>query len=438
MLLRPLTMMRQTSYTTMNPQCSGVILDLATDQARSTVAQLTTAAQDRLAFLRQQERHHQNNNNSKHDKIPCVVVTSHKLQEEDITSIQFSKCIISNDCIELLFKAKTYLDENPGFGCKIQVVTSLGMKKFWEAACVQIFSPVTEWSVWGVDVKDQAATLREPAPEGDVKNMVKNYLKTVGNIADVNIWRSALIPEDQFNAGFHDRYGGVSQLGPMASLNMVYTVRKPDSVLVVEENRRRLAEAAGFDPESMYVTKAEHDRRIWVVGKEQPDRYDGIVTDQPGVTVCAAGADCCMILLADTHTGAVGAVHAGWRGTTVAAVTALLRTMMHEYGTQPKNVSATIGPCVCSNHYDLPAEDAKPVTDLDPTLTWPSKENPGHVNIDLVGANVIMLQREGVPKQNIDTSYALCTVENSEFFSHKRDGIPFGNQVGFISRRLAR
>ena len=49
--------------------------------------------------------------------------------------------------------------------------------------------------------------------------------------------------------------------------------------------------------------KAEHDKTIWVVGREQPAKYDGIVTNQAGVTVCAAGADCCMILLADTLTG---------------------------------------------------------------------------------------------------------------------------------------
>ena len=133
--------------------------------------------------------------------------------------------------------------------------------------------------------------------------------------------------------------------------------------------------------------------------------------------------------------GAVGAVHSGSKGTVVGAVKALLHTMTQEYGTQPAHVRAAIGPSISGNNYDMTQENAKAITDLDPSLTWPSKENPDKVHVDLVRANVVMLQREGVPLENIDTSYALCTVENVQFFSHRRDGLPFGNQLGFISRR---
>ena len=80
-------------------------------------------------------------------------------------------------------------------------------------------------------------------------------------------------------------------------------------------------------------------------------------------------------------------------------------------------------------------ENAKPIIDLDSSLAWPSSEKSDMVHVDLVRANVIILQREGVPVENIDTRQAVCTLENKQFFSHRRDGLPFGNQVGFISRR---
>ncbi|GFN75278.1 laccase domain-containing protein 1 [Plakobranchus ocellatus] len=446
--------------TAMDSRSIGIIVDLATDNSSSTVTQIASAVtnkwdhsgavdtqQEQEQEQKQEDLGAQSNLEEQQQKTiqegevcngnhPCVVVRLSYSQSDKPPAMPCSQTFISEDCIELLFKAKTYLDKNPGFGCEVQVVTSLLMKKFWEAACVHLFSPITTWSVWGVDIEDQAVSLREPMAVGEVQFEVKRYLETVGDPGRVNVLRSPLIPGHQFNAGFHDRYGGVSQVETMASMNMLYTIRKADPVLVVEENERRLAQAAGFDPSSMHITKAEHDRRIWIVGKEQPDRYDGIVTDQPGVTVCAAGADCCMILLADTHTGAVGAVHSGWRGTVVAAVTALLHTMMQEYGTQPVNIRASIGPSVSARHFLLPAEEAKPITNLDPTLTWPSKDNPHLVHVDLVKANAIRLQREGVPEPSIDTSHALCTFENKQFFSFERDGFPFGNQIGFISRRF--
>lgn len=86
-------------------------------------------------------------------------------------------------------------------------------------------------------------------------------------------------------------------------MNMLYTLRKTDPLLVIKENRRRLAVTAGFDLESLQLAKVEHGKTIWVVGKEQPASFDGLVTNIPGVTLAVPGADCSMILLADLKTG---------------------------------------------------------------------------------------------------------------------------------------
>lgn len=448
----------------MDGRNSGIIVDLATDNSSKTISQIITAVNAKLTSLpsfivekplevykhefqnsetklsddsvSEKERiHFQIDTGNFRSPSQCHVILLSKTNVDEPPNFPSSQVFVSDDYLDLLFKAKIRLDESPGFGCDIQVVTTTVMKKFWETACLHIFSPVTTWSVLGVPVVDQAVTLREPLPLSQVENTFREYLKTVGNSNQVNIWRSDIIPVDQFNAGFHDRCGGASQLSTVASMNMVYTPYKPDPVLLVEENKRRLAVAAGFDPDLMHVAKAEHAKTIWVVGKEQPARYDGIVTNQPGVTVCAPGADCCMILLADTFTGAVGALHAGWKGTSMMAVSALIDTMKREFNTQPVNIRATIGPAVSSDHFLLKPEDAKPVTDLDPSLTWASKEKPDLVHINLVQANVVQLIREGVSEHYIDTKYALCTFENKQFFSYERDGKPFGNQVGFISCR---
>lgn len=47
------------------------------------------------------------------------------------------------------------------------------------------------------------------------------------------------------------------------------------------------------------------------MGKTEPDNYDGIVTNQKGVTLAAPGADCIPVLFADPVRRACGAAHSG-------------------------------------------------------------------------------------------------------------------------------
>lgn len=47
------------------------------------------------------------------------------------------------------------------------------------------------------------------------------------------------------------------------------------------------------------------------MNKTEPESYDGIVTDQPGVVIAAPGADCIPLLFADPVGKAIGVAHAG-------------------------------------------------------------------------------------------------------------------------------
>ncbi|CAG5126199.1 unnamed protein product [Candidula unifasciata] len=390
-----------------------IILDLATNSSPTITEQLITVIENQLKGT------------YKH----CVTV----LSTDKIDSVfPGSRSIVSNEPIDLLYKAKFLLDS--ANVTDFLIVTTLIMKKYWENLCLHMFSAVHNWSVLGVDVTGEVVSF-DLSRELLVETHFKEYLKKLGNIEEVKILRSHVIPEKMFNAGFHERHGGVTQLPPLASMNMLYTIRKPDPILVIKENRRRLAVKAGFDPDSMHFAKVEHGANIWVIGKEPPARFDGLATNIPGVTLAAPGADCSMILLADVKTGACGAVHSGWRGTTLGAVRSLLKTMVDEFGTDPKDVRAAIGPTIEASCFTLLAADANPITDLDPSLVYPMKNKSNVVHVDLVGANVIMLEKDGVPHNNIDTSHAVCTVCNKQFYSYQRDSVPFGNQIGFISCR---
>lgn len=60
-----------------------------------------------------------------------------------------------------------------------------------------------------------------------------------------------------------------------------------------------------------WCLQVNHASDVWIMGKAEPDSYDGIVTNQQGVTITAPGADCIPVLFADPVKKACGAAHAG-------------------------------------------------------------------------------------------------------------------------------
>ena len=70
----------------------------------------------------------------------------------------------------------------------------------------------------------------------------------------IKTMKSKMIPDDIFYHGFTTRYGGVSTYPTMKSLPLAMSLRKKDTRVYVEENRRRLAQTEGFTYEDFHVT----------------------------------------------------------------------------------------------------------------------------------------------------------------------------------------
>ncbi|XP_031752991.1 laccase domain-containing protein 1 isoform X2 [Xenopus tropicalis] len=139
---------------------------------------------------------------------------------------------------------------------------------------------------------------------------IRTHLETLpalkGNIV---ILKSYLIPETNFLHGFTTRTGGISYVPTLSSLNLFSSSKRRDPREVVAENFRRLGKAAGFDPKTYVSVKVDHASDVWIMGKSEPDSYDGIVTNQKGVTIAAPGADCIPMLFCDPVRKACGAAH---------------------------------------------------------------------------------------------------------------------------------
>ena len=147
---------------------------------------------------------------------------------------------------------------------------------------------------------------------------------------------------------------------------------------------------------------------------------DAIITRDPGVAVSIRTADCFPILLADPETRAVAAIHAGWRGTAAGVVRTSLDRMRSEFGTDPKNVFAAIGPGIGACCYEVGIEVARQFR----------MQQAG--KLDLAAENRNQLIAAGVEPDRIELVASCTFCHPTQFFSWRRDHDRAGRMVSFI------
>ena len=239
---------------------------------------------------------------------------------------------------------------------------------------------------------------------------------------------------------FSTRFGGVSE-GHLASLNL--GTHRGDAPENVRENYRILGAAAGFAPEQTVFTKQEHTDTILRVGKsdcgtglsrEQAVVCDGLITDEPGVALCCFGADCTTILLFDPVTGALGAVHSGWRGTAMGIAAKAVAAMCREFGCDPAGIRAAIGPCIGLCCFEVGPEVPEAMRNALGADAEPFFEPRGEkYHVDLKGLNRLWLERAGLSEVDVCPDCTRCQPER--FWSHRAVGNQRGSQAAIIMRK---
>lgn len=147
---------------------------------------------------------------------------------------------------------------------------------------------------------------------------------------------------------------------------------------------------------------------------------DALVTRTPDLAVSIRTADCFPILLADAETRAVAAIHAGWRGTAAGIVRSALDRMHAEFGTDPVNVYAAIGPGIGVCCYEVGVEVARQFG------------VPVAGKIDLAVENRRQLVAGGVNPDRIDRVGGCTFCSPGLFFSWRRDQDRAGRMISFI------
>ncbi len=270
--------------------------------------------------------------------------------------------------------------------------------------------------------------------------------------------------------GFSTRAGGYSRIDGGNSLNLGFAAQ--DSRAAVEKNRRAFASAVTLNnamgqgvsrpsnngPE-LITLRQIHSDLIHCISETppKPGTGDGLITRTPSILLAILTADCLPIILVDAKLRAVGAFHAGWRGTAKRIVEKGVGEMQRCFGSRPQDLKAAIGPGIRGCCYQVGSEvraafesqfeyasalfreteDRDDIHERYPLLFLTARA-PGHselptkIFLDLAEANRRQLLNAGVLPKNI-SDLGLCTSCRQDlFFSHRAEEGKTGRMMAVV------
>ena len=242
---------------------------------------------------------------------------------------------------------------------------------------------------------------------------------------------------------FSTRLGGVSK-GVCSTMNLSFA--RGDREEDVRENFRRMADVLEVEENDFVFSKQTHTTNVRVVTEKDRgkgftksldyDDVDGLVTNVQGICLSTFYADCVPLFFVDPVKKAIGLSHSGWRGTVGKIGKKTVEKMQEEYGSNPKDILAAIGPSICQDCYEVSKDVIEEFKNAFAEKYWADlfyeKEN-GKYQLNLGKANEYIFLEAGIEKEHIAVTN-ICTCCNSEFlFSHRASHGKRGNLAAFLT-----
>jgi copper oxidase (laccase) domain-containing protein len=213
----------------------------------------------------------------------------------------------------------------------------------------------------------------------------------------------------------------------------------------VRSARRRLEAAMGIPSGTLRFMSQTHSDRVALVSPDAgaagaghmgwaPDA-DGMISAGGEDPLAVLVADCVPIVLADTGgvtttdpaatpedtaaglgARATAVVHAGRAGV-VNGILVKAVALLREQGA--REISAWIGPSVCGSCYEVPEDMMHEVSRLVPDAA--ARTRSGSAALDLPAAVRSQLLDAGVRLEPVVSGSPLCTMENPDLYSHRRE-----------------
>lgn len=240
-----------------------------------------------------------------------------------------------------------------------------------------------------------------------------------------------------FDHGFTARSGGVSE-GGFASLNLSFT--RPEKRENVMENYRIFSRAAGIPFESMVMDNYEHGTTVFKVDRADAGKgyladplpsCDGLITNDPAITLITGHADCMAFYFVDPVKRAIGLAHAGWRGAQGRIGSAVVSMMAREYGSNPADIIASVGPSICPDCFEVGDNVAAEFAAAFPELPCVLQREGARSHVDLWMIAAAQFVEAGILTEHISL-FDVCTMTTPRLYSHRRDKGNTGGMAAYL------
>lgn len=209
-----------------------------------------------------------------------------------------------------------------------------------------------------------------------------------------------------------------------------------DEESAVRRNLELGAASLGVSSEQLCFARQVHGRAVLTLSAGTTaaaalqQEADAVVSAVAGLACAVRTADCVPVLVGDRLSGAVAAIHAGWRGVEVNVVEAAVSRLRELIGGDGQLVAA-IGPHISVKAFEVSREVAKRLANASPVpgVVDESRGNP-HVDMELIVRG--QLQELGIGPDCVER-VGSCTVGDPErCFSFRRDGACSGRHLHAI------
>jgi len=167
--------------------------------------------------------------------------------------------------------------------------------------------------------------------------------------------------------------------------------------------------------------------------EERPEADAAIATGQ-GLVLGVETADCLPILLVDPMRRAVGAVHAGWRGTASEVAMRAVESLRAQ-GSRSEDLVAALGPAIGPCCYEV-GDELRPAFDRwGGDLFRPGPR--GRPHLDVRAANRRQLLSAGLRDERIHDVAQCTSCRRDLYHSYRRDGPNGGRMISFVGFRVS-
>ena len=190
-----------------------------------------------------------------------------------------------------------------------------------------------------------------------------------------------------------------------------------------------LSKHIGAFAKDLFYLKQVHGNFVYPLTKITPFHLpllkgDAMITNIPHQPLAVRTADCLSVFIFDPVVGAIGVVHAGWKGTHQEILKQTVEDMQSKWGSRPQDLKIAFGPSIRSCCYQVGVE----FKDYFPDEIF---AKPTGLYLDLPLANKRQLLRLGILEKNI-FDCSICTCCNQRYFSYRRDGEKAGRMISVM------